>query len=351
MPDTRPRMVLNDGICNACSYHNTKGEISYEQRREQFLSLVRDADVHPAYDCVVPFSGGKDSASIAYRLKFDLGLNPLLVCYGQLIWTDVGQYNYNQVAKAGFDIVYWRTNQDVSRKLAKRFLIERGHPKAAYDAAINAVPIITAKQMGIPLVIYAEHGDTEYGGLVLSEKSRRERDLEEVLEHCVGDDARNWVMDGISERDLFPYIYPDDVTGIKAIYFSYYFGWDIHANAVLACDKMGFKQAGWNRTPQDALWDWGRSDGSFEGFDSVDDAIDGLDFHLMYRKFGFGRSTRMAGRLINYGYMSREQALGYIEAFDHEYPEMYLPEVLEYLDMDRKQLDAILEQHDEHLNG
>lgn len=365
MPDTRPRMILGeDGVCPACKWAEVKKGIDWDARAVEFhqvLSLHRGRSGSP-YDCVVPFSGGKDSATIAYRLKFEHGLNPLLVCYGQLLWTDVGRYNLHQVADAGFDIHYWRTNQAVSRKLARRFFIERGHPKQHYDAAVNAVPVRTAVQFGIPLVIYAEHGETEYGGHVLSEEHRRTRDLAEVLEHQVGDDPRNWAVDGISERDLYPYIYPeaDEIAkvGVQAIYFAHYFKWDIYENAKLAKDKIGFAQkrrpTGEAYDPEDPRADsdvpglppwWGRSDGSFEGFDSIDDKIDCLDFWMMYLKFGFGRCVRMASRMIQNGHLTREQGLALVRAFDGEKPESYLTDILRYLSISHKELDEIADTH------
>ena len=348
MPDTRPRVVFTDGVCNACYYHEEKKIIDWNEREAEFHDLVKEHKRHPAYDCIVPFSGGKDSATIALRLR-GMGYNPLLVCYGQMLWTESGRHNFDAVCRYGLDILYWRVNQDISRVLARRFLIERGHPKVHYDAGLNACPIITAKNMGIPLVVYAEHGETEYGGLVLSETHRRERNLEEVLEHCVGDDARNWATDGITERDLYPYIYPDDVEGVKAVYFSYFFPWDIYENALLVRDELGFQPAHILRTPKHAHWAWGRSDGSFEGFDSLDDMIDDLDFYMMYRKFGFGRATRMASRLIQYGHMSRAEGKLWIDAFDGEFPKTYLPWVLDYLRISDNDLADIIKDHTESL--
>jgi N-acetyl sugar amidotransferase len=331
MPSSRPRIVFKDGICNACWYAEEKKEIDWDARKKEFLEVISGCGSGP-YDCVVPFSGGKDSAYVAYRLR-ELGLKPLLCCYGQLLWTEVGQRNLHRVADLGFDIFYWRVDQRVSRKLARRFFIERGHPKQHYDAAVNAVPVLTAKAFNIPLIFYAEHGETEYGGLVLNEESRRTRDLREVLEHQVGDDARNWAVDGISERDLFPYTCPSDVDGITAYYFSYFFPWSIWENAEFAKDVMGFERV----QP--------RSDASFEGADSIDDMIDGSDFHAMFLKFGFGRATRMASRLIQSGHMTRQEGLRLVQKYDHEFPEMYLPEVLEYLDMNRMEFHRILDLH------
>jgi len=341
MPDTRPRVVFTDGECNACHWARERKKIDYTGREEQFLDLVAEKKRHPAYDCIVPFSGGKDSAAIALRLK-DMGLNPLLVTYGQLLWTDVGRRNFNRVCEAGFDIQYWRVNQDVSRKLACRFFQERGHPKQHYDAAVNSVPVHAAKQMGIPLVVFAEHGESEYGGLVLSEDHRRRRDLAEVLENQVGDDARNWAADGLTESDLWPYTYPEDVEGIEAVYFSWYFPWDILENARLCRSRLGFEPA--KNGPQDVRF-WGKSDGSFEGFDSIDDKIDDLDYYMMWIKFGFGRATRMASRLIQRGHMTREEGLELVREHDGELPLTYADDVLRYLGLTYADMSGVIQQH------
>lgn len=348
MPNTRPRMIIGeDGICPACKWAEAKKEVDWDARARDFSDLVRAYRGVGPYDCVVPFSGGKDSAAIAYRLKFEHGLRPLLVCYGQLLWTDVGRYNLHQVADAGFDILYWRTDQAVSRKLARRFFIERGHPKQHYDAAVNAVPVRTAVQFGIPLVIYAEHGESEYGGHILSEEHRRTRDLAEVLEHQVGDDPRNWAVDGITERDLYPYVYPelDDIArvGVKAFYFSHFFKWDIYENAVLAREKMDFQQAR-NGLAHPSHW-WGKSDGSFEGFDSIDDKIDDLDFYMMHVKFGFGRSCRMASRMIQNGHLTRDHGLDLVRRYDGELPRSYAVAIKEYLSMDGAEMRAVVDTH------
>ncbi len=336
MPSTRPRIVFKDGVCNGCIHSQEKQEIDWDARKKEFLGVIDQYRSDGPYDCVVPFSGGKDSAAIAFRLKRDYGLNPLLVTYGQMLWTEVGRRNLEQVCRLGFDIEYHRVDQRVSARLARRFLVERGCPKIHYNAGVNAVPVRTAVERNIPLVFYAEHGESEYGGLVLDKESLRTRNLTEVLEHQIGDDPRNWAIDGISENELTPYIYPEaediERVGVKAFYFSYFFKWYIHENYELARDKLGFEGVG-------------RSDGSFVGWDSIDDCIDDLDFYMMHIKFGFGRATRMACRLIQAGYMTREQALVPVRKYDGEFPKMYLPQILEYLDMDLAELMAVVEQH------
>lgn len=335
MPSSRPRIVFTDGVCNACRFAEERKTWDYAERREMFIDLVKSKKRHPAYDMIVPMSGGKDSAVIAYKLKHEYGFNPLCITFGQLQWTPAGIHNWHQVRNAGIDIRYWGLNQVVSRKLARRFLIERFHIKQHYDAAVNSVPVIAAKEIGIPLVCYAEFGEGEYGGLVLEEESYRRRNLEEVLEHQIGDSPLNWATDGISDADIWPYVYPDDIGDIEAVYFSYYNGWDIFQNAEYAKEKMNFQRV----EP--------RTDGSFEGYDSIDDMVDGVDFYGMFCKFGFGRATRMASRLIQRGHITREQGLEYVRKYDGEFPEMYLGEVLDYVGMTR---DEFVELADKHRN-
>ena len=135
-----------------------------------------------------------------------------------------------------------------SRHLAKRFFVERGNLKVAWDAGVNAVPVKVAIAHRIPLVFYAEHGESEYGGRVLSEESTKIRDLTEVIEHQIGDDPRNWTDDELStSATLDPYVYPDagGARGgeVKAMYFAYFFRWSMLENYRFLREKIAFRPA------------------------------------------------------------------------------------------------------------
>ena len=86
MPNSRPRITFDkDGICNACNHSKDKEQINWELRKAEFLEILSNLkkikNRNKLYDCVVPWSGGKDSSSIAHKLKFNFGLNPLLVTF------------------------------------------------------------------------------------------------------------------------------------------------------------------------------------------------------------------------------------------------------------------------------
>jgi N-acetyl sugar amidotransferase len=340
MPDTRPRIVFDrDGVCNACLNADAKTQIDWNARREEFLRLVepfRSKD--GGWDCIVPWSGGKDSSSIAWKLKFELGLNPLLVTFAPLIPNDVGMRNRELMIQAGFDHVYFRANQKVHRHLSRRFFIERGNMKVAWDAGVNVLPVQVAVNYRIPLVFYAEHGESEYGGRVLSEESKKLRNVTEVIEHQVGDDARNWVDDEVGEADLNPYIYPDSsgvaAVGVRAFYFAYFFRWSMYENFQYMRSKIPFATHPAGRTP-----------GTFTDFDSLDDKSDDLYYYMQYIKFGFGRAVRDGSRMIQNGHMTRPEALELARRYDGEFPEEHLEAMLDYLNMSKAELIDTIDRH------
>ena len=74
-------------------YWKTKYWLGWKKRT--FLDKIKKiksnnlGQTNEHYDVVVPWSGGKDSTSIALKLKFELGLNPLLVTFSPLILNEL----------------------------------------------------------------------------------------------------------------------------------------------------------------------------------------------------------------------------------------------------------------------
>ena len=103
MPDSRPRIIFNsDQICNACENAKYKDTVDWSSRKSEFNKIVekiKNDKKNEEYDCVVPWSGGKDSTSIALKLKFDYGLNPLLVTFSPLIKNECGIFNRELINK------------------------------------------------------------------------------------------------------------------------------------------------------------------------------------------------------------------------------------------------------------
>jgi N-acetyl sugar amidotransferase len=344
-PSSRPRISFDkDGICNACNNAKQKKKIDWRTRETEFQSICDDIKntakkLNNQYDCVVPWSGGKDSTSIALKLKFEFGLKPLLVTNSPLIPNQVGEQNREILLNKGFDNIFVRPNQKVAKYLAKRFFTERGNPKVAWDAGVNVVPVKIAVKFKIPYIFYAEHGESEYGGLVLNDQSAKVRDYEEVIEHQIGDYPENWKDDKVDINDLNFYIYPDvselEKLNLKAFYFSYFFKWSMANNYDYVKKHLdNFK-----------INESGRTTGTFTNFDSLDDKIDDLYYYMQFIKFGFGRAVRDTSRFIQNDRMSRDEALEIIKKYDGEFPSKNLGEVLGYLDLKEDEFKKIVDKH------
>ena len=72
------------------------------------------------YDCVVPGSGGKDSAYTAHILKYKYGMNPLTVTWAPHLYTDIGWKNFdNWIKVGGLDNILFTPNGRVHRFLTR----------------------------------------------------------------------------------------------------------------------------------------------------------------------------------------------------------------------------------------
>ena len=81
VPSTRPRITFTGKTCNACQNNKNKKEIDWDKRKKEFIRII-DSNLgkNNKYDCI-ELSGGKDSSMIAYILKFEFNLNPLLITF------------------------------------------------------------------------------------------------------------------------------------------------------------------------------------------------------------------------------------------------------------------------------
>jgi N-acetyl sugar amidotransferase len=340
MPSTRPRMSIDeDGFCNGCTYNKSRKEIiNWNDRKKELAEIIKvnkKSDSNKTYDCVIGWSGGKDSSAVAISLKRELGLNPLLVTFAPLIPTIEGEFNRRSLLEHGFDSILFTPNQKVSRHLSKRFLVERGDPKVHWNAGINAVTINVAAAYKIPTVFYSEHGESEYGGRILDDKSRMERSVDEILENQIGDDPRNWTDHLVNQRDLEPYIIDEaKMEQLQILYYAHFFPWDIVQNLDLVESEVKFMR---NRR--------GRTYGTFTDFDSLDDVMDDLYYYMQFIKFGFGRCLRDCARQIQRNRMTRQEAYGHINDYDGEVPTESLSIIGSFLGVSQEELLKLVDLH------
>ncbi len=63
LPETHETIIFDEeGVCNICKQNEfKKDKIDWEERKVELGKLIEQHRGKYDYDCIVPFSGGKDS--------------------------------------------------------------------------------------------------------------------------------------------------------------------------------------------------------------------------------------------------------------------------------------------------
>ena len=101
--------------------------IDWTTRKKSLDELISQYRDKGTYDCIVPFSGGKDSTWTLYYLVKEYGLNPLVVQYDHGFMRQNLQNNVKKGFKElGVDVLSYRSNWKTVRKLMLQSFIEKG---------------------------------------------------------------------------------------------------------------------------------------------------------------------------------------------------------------------------------
>jgi len=314
--DSKPDLSFSDdGLCSACQAFDARSLIDWDDRAKQFQHLAvetrREARHRgAAYDCVVPVSGGKDS-HYQVLTALDHGLRVLAVTAETDHLSDIGRRNLDNIAKLGCDHIEVKTNPVIRRKI-NRFTLETiGDISWAEHITIFSIPIRIASQMRIPLIIWGENSQNEYGGPAASQNAT---ELTQAWLNEFG--GLNGLRIDDVEANLGPigelYQYPElGNDAPKGIFLGQFFAWDGLANAHMAMDH-GFE-----------LWHT-MVEGSYGSFENLDNVQTGIHDYLRFAKFGYGRATDILSNRIRRGLISREDAAPIAAERDAMFPATYL---------------------------
>lgn len=318
-PETKPDLWFDDhGICNACLNFQHRAEVDWDLRREEFLRVVekyRSKD-QSNYDCIVPVSGGKDSHYQLLRL-LEVGMTPLCVTATTDDLSPIGRRNIENMKKLGVDYIEVTTNPVIRRRINKFTLQTIGDISWPEHVTIFTVPVRIAVQHKIPLIVWGENPQHEYGGPAASTtKNVLDRRWLEEFGGLLGLRVSDLVGQvGIERRDLIQYTYPSDAelaqVGVTGIFLGHYFPWDGYRNALYA---QGY---GFETMPQ-------MVEGALANYENLDNHQMGLHDYFKFLKYGFGRATDIACNHIRRGRLTRRDGLELVKRHDGKFPWTYL---------------------------
>lgn len=329
-----------EGVCSGCRVHEEKDMLDWSERADKLRSLLRAYRNRSGnnYDCVVPVSGGRDSYFIVHTLKNVFGMNPLLVTYNKHYNTAVGVRNLaNLRIKFDCDIMTQTVNPDTVKKITRGTLRRFGSIYWHCIAGQTVFPVQIAVKFKIPMIVWGAHQGVDQVGMFshhdyveMTRKYRKEHDL-------MGYEAEDLIneFDGIAERDVIAFRYPDDRelerVGVRGIYLNNYIRWDSRLQHEQMIDAYGYETMPQTRT--------------FDTYNDID-CWNYSDVHdyIKWLKHGYGKVVDHCCREIRLGHLNRQEAIGLVEKYMALPPEN-LNLFLNWLGITENAFHYLIDQH------
>ena len=339
-PDTKPGLTMDEnGVCDACRTAKLKEQIDWDKRREELKNILnkyksRDGN----YDCIIPVSGGKDSHFQTYVITHEFGLNPLLVTFHPRDFTELGRKNIENLKNLGADMIEFTSNPIVYKKLAKYGLYELGDQAWPEHIGIFTIPVQVAVRYKIPLIIWGENPQLEYG-------QPTNIDTDTILDREWNEKNGGYFLDKIKPKDmtkygfktkeLIPYIYPsdDDIRriGVTGIFLGSYIKWDLFKQLDFV-KELGFSE-------NDEL-----KEGTYDKWENLDVYFTVFHDYFKFLKYGFGRTTDHASIEIRYERITREQGIELVKKYEGKIPRKYLDKFLKSADISEQEFHDICDK-------
>ena len=337
-PDTKPQLKFNDdGICEACLNSDKKDSVDWESRKKQLKEIAekyRKSD--GTYDCVIPVSGGKDSHYQALYARDELGLNPLLVNFIPRDLVELGRRNIENLKSLGFDYIEFTPNPRIYRKLAKIGLTEFGDITWPEHHGLFIVPIKIAAAFRIPLVIWGENPQFEYGGPGLGDEMNYE-----WLKKFGGFWLDECTVKGIATKQnielkfLNPYVYPTkeelEQMNLRSVFLFYFLKYNVY-DVLDHVKKHGFNVDDKPKEGTDTNWE------------NLDEKYTGMHDYFKWIKYGFGRATDHASLDIRLGKISRDEGIELVKKHEGKIPDRYFDEFLNDMELDKEEFYNVVDK-------
>jgi N-acetyl sugar amidotransferase len=338
LPETHETITFDgSGVCSVCNNFGKKQEVDWKARQDALLNLVVEVKLKGSeYDCVIPFSGGKDSTfSLLFAVK-ELGLRALVVSF------DHGFYRKNLVenrdrtlGRLGVDFIVFKPNQRLVKKMMIQSLRDKGDFCWHCHTGISAYPLRVAVEKNIPLVLWGE-SSTEYTNYFKVEDF-----------HSIDSSSYNRIANlGISAEDMYfrlgeefelreflPFTLPPSKEMQEKKIASFPLGnfikWDTESQVALIQRELGWEGDEVEGVPLDFK------------YEKIECMMQGMRDFLKYSKRGYARTTHLTSIEIRNGRMSRDSAEELVEEYEGKRPySMNL--FLEFLNLSEDELFEIL---------
>lgn len=340
MPETWESINFDEkGVCNICrNFQIKKEKIDWTKKKEEFIDLIEQYKGKAQYDCIVPFSGGKDSTFTVYKLVKDFGLKPLVVCFDHGFFRPRTLENRTRtLKKMGVDFISFKPGWHVVKKLMMESLKRKGDFCWHCHTGIFSYPMQMAIKFQIPLLIWGEPSAEYTGYYAYDEKEEvDERRFNRFVNLGINAEDMAGMIDGLTMRDLEPFRYPGlkELSSIRcrSVCLGSYIPWDVKRQTEIIKKELGWQEDEVEGVPEEY------------GYEKVECMFQGVRDYLKFIKRGLGRAAHLASIDIRNGRMSRDEAMKLIKKYDGLRPAS-LDIFLEYLGLSEDEFMEIALSH------
>ena len=338
LPETYETIEFDEnGICNICNSIDLKKKIDWEKRYKDLEEITNKYKGKFDYDCIIPFSGGKDSVFQLYFAIENLKLKPLVIRFNHGFYRPKTLENTNNVLKKlGADFIDFTPNW----KIVKEVMLESFNRKTDFcwhcHCGIFSYPVRMAIKLNIPLIIWGEP-QAEMTAYFTYEEFEEENEHTFNMFRNLGITAEDMHL-MLSERglkfdkrDLLPYTFPTlkEMNNVKInpIYLGNYINWNYQKQVEIIRKELDWQGDELEGVPQEAN----------KSFSKIECFMQGSRDYIKYLKRGYTRISQNMSDELRKGNISTDEAKKMIE-LEGQKPES-LKILLEYLNISEEEFN------------
>lgn len=312
LPETYETIEFDaHGVCNICNSAKIKKEqIDWVARKKLLDQLIEKYRGKGDYDCIIPFSGGKDSTFQLLYLLREYKIKPLVVRFNHGFMRDViADNNQRTFKKLGVDVIDFTPNWKIVKKLMLESFVRKTDFCWHCHTGIYSFPMQIAVKYNVPLIFWGEPQAelTAYYDYLNDEIEYEDEKKFNMIRNLgiSADDMYGMINseeDPIDKRDLNPFTYPKlaDLKriGYASVCLGSFIPWDYEANTKWIKEELGWQADLLEGVP-------GEVNSTAE---KIECFMQGTRDYIKYIKRGYSRITQINAIKLRNGIISKEEA-------------------------------------------
>lgn len=341
IPETHETILFDEvGVCNICRQHEYKqGQMDWDARKKELDEIIETYRGKYDYDCIVPFSGGKDSTWTLYYLVKECKVRPLVVRFDHgFLRPNVQENTTRTLRELGVDFHHFTPNWKVVQKLMLLSFLEKGDFCWHCHTGIFAYPMWVAIRYNVPLIIWGEPSSeyTAYYSYDQPEEVDEKRFNRFVNLGITSQDMLIRLEGRVNEQDLKPFTYPPlkELRRIsyRSICLGSYVPWDVKRQSEIIQEELGWKGDEVENVPPEY------------GYEKIECYMQGVRDYIKYVKRGYTRPSHLVSLDIRNNRMNREEALEIVKTHEGKRPPS-LDLFLDFIGLTEEEFEEIALSH------